>query len=696
MKRMQKNALLHNESIQKLREATVDMIETQAVTFTSGDLEGFMQWFNLDIVNDYYARRWFTGYAVKIAQPVVCKSYLKELQIQDKNTSTCEVVFHLQYEHFTSEKVTFHNQLSFEDTTVRIREVSIKLEQGYWKDEPVNVPLLLTTPSLYTLLQTKLVDRAVVRLCSTPTQHTLVPIIVVGTAEELLAEEPKNLQLNKNEVQSNSEGETTKTAIRGQSQIPLDGLLNRLVNERQEQARILSYLPHHLQLYEDDQVSSQWWEPSELTEIAYTSSDALKASLYARAISKSTRYRSTHPEIDSAVIASNMMSLWATKLAFSFGTNDPILYVRQLQEYAQHLLTQKTYSDVRQADRSHFPARELSLQPLYIMDEIFELAGGQPGFPVQVNCPEVAAFYIALLRLQGFGPWDAFILTQPFHYLAFFQTQHGYYIISEHDIMPMNPHRLYGDTEVSRIISTAFYLDQTGLTNMPDALQAQLKDSLRTKIPIFSLPEGKTPKNVLPLDTEPTFSVCTHTTPYRLSAALKQHVFEMSRKYPSSPFTWAKYLHQTLLVPQPQAYLIWSLKAVECKKFAQQYQTIDAICVWMKQTLISRISIFEEADRIMTADQVLRYCKGTAKDRAMLLYTAVCLSNTIQTGGIVLTTAGSYVILKNKQMVVVYDTEKLQMVSHMEGRIVLAFDDQFSYNPSRSDNQLPPPWLELL
>lgn len=576
---------LKNVSVQLYQMITY-IANTQARAFEAGSVESFMQWFDLDLVSNYYMKRWFTGYAVKVASPLTCQVEIQNLQQRSEDEVSCSFIFHLHYEAFEDETAIFQNLLraTADHSGWRITESSVQLQHKEWPDRPSVQPL----------------------------------------------------------------------------------------------SRVASS-------YKESRAIEPWWEQNELTRIARSSTDYLRASLYARAIGKSTRHRSTHPEIDSAVIVASMASTRACRLAYSFETKDPAFYLQRLHDYALKLMVGKNYEDLRQANRSYFPARELSLQPLYALDEIFAFWDRNPQIPVEVNCPEITAFYVAMLRLLGLAPWHIFVLIQPFHYLSFLRLARGYYILSGHDIIPMNPRRLYSDTEVTRIVSPAFYLDQSGLTNMPLCLENKVKDVLAASIPVFSIPVGKDYADSLPTDAEPIYSIQSKSTPEQLSMGIRRHIFIMSKLYPASPFTWAKYVYQTLLVPQPQAYLIWSLKAPACRSFVLQQPTFVAARGWMLENLADG-SIFEEADRIMTADQVINHRCGSVQDRAVLLYTVARLLNKAQAGGIVLTTKSCYVALNNSVEQVIYDCQVLQPVSAIEGRIVLAFDDQESYDPYRADS----------
>jgi len=573
------------------------MADDQARAFEAGDLAAFMHWFDLDLVSNYYMRRWFTGYAVKVAVPQKCRVQIQKVEFHAPDEIACQFVFHLSYAAFEEETVYFENLVRRclepgNEGGWRISESSVELAQKAWPDQP-------NEQSFYSP--------------------------AYGKSGSELSQEPC------------------------------------------------------------------WWE-GELADLARSSRDYLKPSLYARGLAKSTRYRSTHPEIDSAVLIANMASTRACRLAFSLGTTDPALYLQRLRDYGQQLMVGKNYEALRQANRSYFPAKELSLQTLYSLDEVFAFRDRSPDHPVEVNCPEITAFYVSLLRLLGLHPWDSFVLIQPFHYLSFLQLARGYYILSGHEIIPMSQRRLYGDTEVTRLVSPAFYLDQSGLSNMPTELVHQLQDLLHRCIPIFALPERNKDSDSLPLQAESFASLQTCATPEQLSGMIRQQMFHLSRCYPSSPFTWAKYAYQTLLVAQPQTYLAWSLKAPECKAFAQEQGNFESALGWMQHEL-SDGSIFEEPDRIMTADQVVRHQRGSARDRAIFLYTIARLLERARGGGVVLTNSRSYAVLSDMQGQVIYDCSSLQEVTAIEGKILLAFDEQESFDPLRDRQSTKPDWL---
>jgi len=83
----------------------------------------------------------------------------------------------------------------------------------------------------------------------------------------------------------------------------------------------------------------------------------------------------------------------------------------------------------------------------------------------------------------------------------------------------------------------------------------------------------------------------------------------------------AKYAYQSLYVKYPEYYLSASVRSSVPKELAGTLATPGKIFEWMR-THIAFGSIFEDSrERLMTADQVLVFQRGSLKDQAVLAYT---------------------------------------------------------------------------
>lgn len=563
--------------------------------FLTGDLELFMKRFKLDIVSDYYLRRWFSGYAIKVASPISCKYNIESIQDLKENYVSI-TKFQLDYEDNDSETV-YLKMIAQRDSNQNlvVTDVQVNLVHPQWPDK---------TDNNY----------------------------------------PVDVDTVKNEIYK-IESSKYKT--------------------------------------------KNWWEDKELIDIYSKSEDLLKPSIYARAIPKSVRFRNTHPEIDCAAVLSDMMSYKSARLVYILKEGSIGDRIKKINSFYERTLKAKTYSEVKKEDPSYFPARELSLVSLYNIDETYYLLKTVEN--PEISCVDLASLYTSLFRLSGMTETDVYVVIQPFHYLTVFKLPKSYYIISLNEIMPMGKKRLYGDTEVTRILTPTRFIDSEGQTNMSDDFYGILQEFFKNGIPIFSIPKAKEFINVLPSDICKCPTVDEYDSPEELNRAMVKYVFEMSKKYPASPFTWAKYSYQTLLVNQPQAYALWSIKSNEIVNFATNFTSVEQLLKWTSDNIKCE-SIFQEDHRIMTADQVLRNSMGGFKDKALFIYSVLKNVNLLKTGGVVITGENSYVILKGAELSII-DCKNLILVSEIEEEIILAFDYEICYTNLTKSESKKPEWL---
>jgi|GEM_PF-2128221 len=86
----------------------------------------------------------------------------------------------------------------------------------------------------------------------------------------------------------------------------------------------------------------------------------------------------------------------------------------------------------------------------------------------------------------------------------------------------------------------------------------------------------------------------------------------------SELFYLTKYSYQSLYVRRPEMYLKASLRTSRPRDLARSLKSVDEVFSWMK-TNISTGSIFEDShERLMTAEQVIVFRRGSLKDQAVL------------------------------------------------------------------------------
>jgi hypothetical protein len=151
---------------------------------------------------------------------------------------------------------------------------------------------------------------------------------------------------------------------------------------------------------------------------------------------------------------------------------------------------------------------------------------------------------------------------------------------------------------------------------MPPSYKSRVLEDMIRRIPTYSFPQGLKSVNVLPEESIADIIRFGNEDAYSFWSRTRRAVFSMSKEYPVSPYTWAKYAHQTLFVQQPQAYAMWSMKSHECVELADRVDGPDSIVDWMA-TNLKYESVYTSYDRIMTADQVVKHRSGLVHDKAL-------------------------------------------------------------------------------
>ncbi|BCJ94846.1 hypothetical protein acsn021_24150 [Anaerocolumna cellulosilytica] len=574
-----------NENKRNKRDLIIIMAEEQVKALEKGDIESFMQWFRVDPYEEYYVKRWFSGYTVKVVNPKDC--VMQSLQINEHSDCLYDVLLliALHYEKY--------------DTEIAIFQYKVK-----YNSELENISIIDSYISL------------------------------------------------KNENQ----------------------FYNPLVNKRNVNGNIET---NKKLLFSSIQENSiKWWKDEEIIDLCKNSRETIKANLYTRSITKSVRFRNTHPEIDCAAILSDMMSYRSAALAYFFKSGSIEELIMNVHEFAKINMKLRT-SEVGNQTGYTYTVQELSLLPQHNIDELYALK--KEKLPVEASCVEITNFYINMLRLGGMKSENIFVTIQPFHYLTYFKIGNSYYIENTNEIMRMSPKRLYGDTDVSRIVSPIYYLDASGQTNIPKEVLSNLYKKYEEGIPIFKLPEASSKQNILPFEADKDINVNNCVTPMELHKRFKKYVFEMSMKHPDSPFTWAIYSYQTLMVKKPQVYILSSLKSQEVKMLSSKLNTLEVILDWIRGN-IKEGSIFLEEERIMTADQTIRHKKGSPKDKAMLLSVLSYFNCISEESEVIVTDIGAYAVLYKNSKYNIFDCNTLTQVNEIEGSVIVAFSRENNWN----------------
>jgi hypothetical protein len=180
--------------------------------------------------------------------------------------------------------------------------------------------------------------------------------------------------------------------------------------------------------------------------------------VYVRNICKSVRYRLSNPEVECGAVIADLLSLRTFVLADFVRDRDEKFALMKLNAAFDSIFRHRSYKEVRHKDKLHFPLKELSLEPMLNMDELFAAYDPGSADKVEIRCTEIASIYSAVCRVLGFGFERNGILLLPFHYMNYIKLPHDAFVIDVNQIMKMSTSRICGGySEVAGIVSPPFF-----------------------------------------------------------------------------------------------------------------------------------------------------------------------------------------------------------------------------------------------
>ncbi|HEY9062640.1 MAG TPA: hypothetical protein VIO64_19400 [Pseudobacteroides sp.] len=432
-----------------------------------------------------------------------------------------------------------------------------------------------------------------------------------------------------------------------------------------------------------------WWENESFINLVREAKDPLSPLVYARAIPRNIRFREAHPMIECAALLVNMMSMNTLQLASQIFDSNKLQMLANLYNASRD----RIFIRLVRPDRDNTWASKY-LAPWYGIDEMVS-SRNDDGIIIG-NCSPVMSLYFAILRLGGFKFGDLYQLRMNNQDVVLVSIDSQVYLLSSDKLVELTDKTLYHNTRVTKVYNDRWIWTSLGLTNIPEAMQKQLSDWFIKNIPNFRFPDEVKdsglasifkPESDLP-------SLLNIHEPILLSRKIKEYILKASNEYPESSYTWAKYGYQTLYVPKPETYAVWSLQSPLMQEFVKGCSNFDHLITVLKE--YKKESIFVEADRIMTADQVIRNKRGDYKSLALFMYTWFVLRDNKE--GLVLITSKCYYCGWLAEGIwKFWDIENEKEVSTPKGKIILAFDNKYSYYPmSKAISQMEPSWLMLL
>lgn len=296
---------------------------------------------------------------------------------------------------------------------------------------------------------------------------------------------------------------------------------------------------------------------------------------------------------------------------------------------------------------------------------------------IPVSCNSFMTILYSLLRWSGFKTAQLVqfrIVNQD--YLIVQSDKQKHFLISHDRLTVCSKRSIYPQGKINKVFGAEWFIDfkNNYAEASPLLIQEYNHIAETTFLPICHL---KGNENGLLL-TDKQFTCCN----------FREYLFRLDDSICSSIFLWTKYANQSLLVSQPETYIYWSVQSnwgsVSFKNEQEVYQYIEHF---------KKKSIFPEDDRIMTADQCIRYQTGSNKDIAVFLFSALKKFFNVE-GYVVFTQRSEYCVYRRhiNDELIVYDIGDLAEKKLIEGEIVLVFNDTNSSFPLREKNNIRRAW----
>lgn len=412
---------------------------------------------------------------------------------------------------------------------------------------------------------------------------------------------------------------------------------------------------------------------------------------YARALSGSIRYRMSNPVIDCAIILANILSPRMRAVFYKYRENNLWSTLKKANQIFQTMFVHKSYDHVSKDPRK-FPFRELSLEPAHNnFDEWVQRYLDNGMQPSSIMCSEIAPLYTAWLSLAGIPEEKQFLISLPFHYMCYVCVNGRDYLIDVNTITCINQKKVYGSyNRMTGVMTPQYYVDQSGHTNMEFNTYEEWMNRLRSRLQCFRFESM-----YIPWDTVQTGidlpSVCSKTSDSVGQKALLSEIYQKAREQPESSYTWAKYVHQTMITGYPQCYIQHGLSDQMFKEFASSMQSEEQLMDAVRT--LKDGSLFALPYQLMTIRQILQYGMGHENEKMLLYYCVMRQKYWIRKGYLTITTQGAYVLYRN-----LVDKIQIQNLhgscSEIYGDIYIAWNEEEHY--SKWDGQDRPITLALL
>ena len=221
------------------------------------------------------------------------------------------------------------------------------------------------------------------------------------------------------------------------------------------------------------------------------------------------------------------------------------------------------------------------------------------------KCSSLVNEIVSMMRLLGVHSNNTAILRVRGHSFGLVKIEEKLYLINNNNIYPVNQ-------KILNWILEKFYL---GLHNDRIAIDKSFQLNESTLVSSGFLIDN--------IFNEQQWNLSNYTfiesdiTNYDISMPgelFKNKIFQENKF-----LKLAQYAYQSLYIPDPEIYIKASTKGPHLNKLAEDLTNINDIFNWLQENIESK-SIFKfDVDRIMTADQVIVFKKGSSRDQGILI-----------------------------------------------------------------------------
>lgn len=429
-----------------------------------------------------------------------------------------------------------------------------------------------------------------------------------------------------------------------------------------------------------------WWDHPNLIDTERLCTEPASENIYLRSIARTVFFRGVHPIIECASIKLNMMSVYICELVKQLYHKDKLHYLANIYNAVKERFT----VNIARPERNNEWSSKLQA-PWYSFDELIalKLKDGK----IVGSCSSYMSFFYAMLRLGGVETKNLIQARLTTQDILLVWIESDIYMICTDYIQKLTDKTFFYKKKISILYTDEWYWTERGETNIDQDTRMLVMKRFESIEKVFEFPftckeslrEDKIPSNFYMARIQDDCETIHRDAVW--------YNYYWSSIQPEGAATWAKYAYQSLIVQKPNVYIKWSIQCKMVREFINCIKQIDdAVCYLIN---LESGSIFYDAYRLMTADQVIRCNRADDKAKAVFLYTVLNVKYHFK-GAVIFSSKYSYCIWKEDHKTVIMNMEDMQPKSLIEGEVILAMNENKVIYPLLKPQDENKSYMELL